>query len=504
MRSVIKTIEASIDAITMYRVVLYALLALVGFSLLFGILGAIPQTLTEQLLSLLVIVGVSMFTNIIIARVTGIAANHESALITAFIIFFLVNPARDLFSLHIIALAGVIAMSAKYLLVWHKQHLANPAAVGIGVLSVSGYYESTWWIASPEMFLPLLILGTIVVYKVRKWAPVLAFIGVGFVVFLFEEWQFSGSVDNWSIFWLSYPALFLAFFMLTEPFSMPPTKRTQIIYGAFVGFLAHTTWLMPLVKMSPELALVIGNLVMAPNTLRRKLIMPLIERRLVAKDTYEWVFEKPVGTRFQAGQYMEWMLPHREADTRGVRRYFTIASSPTESVVRVAARVPSPGSSYKRTLMSLSPGETIIASQRAGDFILPSADTKIGMIAGGIGVTPFVSHVSYMCDTNEWRNTRLFYCNNTKADVAYHDLWQRATESGAFKLISVLAKEVPSTEHETGYISAEIISRQTPDYKERTWYISGPPVMVGASERILRQLGVPRQQIIKDFFPGLA
>lgn len=497
-------VEARIDAITMYRVVLYTLGFLVITSLLLGVLNILPQTASEQLLSLLAVISVALGLNIIIARVTGIAANHESALITALIIFFLINPARDLFSLHIIALAAAIATLSKYVFVWRKQHLANPAAVGILVLSLSGYYESTWWIASPEMLIPLLVAGAVVVYKVHKWAPVIAFISVGFLVFLFEEWSFSGSLEQWSVFWLSYPALFLAFFMLTEPFSMPPTKRTQILYGALVGFLAHTTWLMPFVKMSPELALVIGNLVFVPTTLRRKLLLKLKERRKIAEDTYEWVFEKPSGTRYQAGQYMEWMLPHQQADARGVRRYFTIASSPTESVIRVAAKVPKDGSTYKQALHQLQPGQTIIASQRAGDFMLPPTAVKIGMIAGGIGVTPFVSHVSYMTSSQDWRDSMLFYCNNTKDDVAYQDLWRTASKSGHFCLVSILAKEAAEPEYETGYISADIITRHTPDYKERTWYISGPPVMVNASEKILRQLGVPRRQIIKDFFPGLA
>jgi ferredoxin-NADP reductase/Na+-translocating ferredoxin:NAD+ oxidoreductase RnfD subunit len=484
---------------------LYALNALLVCTILLGALGFIPQTVGEQVLSLAVVLGVALGTNVLIARLTGIAANHESALITALIIFFLVNPAQDVFSLHIIALAAVFAMASKYILVWRKQHLANSAAVGIAVLSVTGYYESTWWIASPELFVPLLLAGSVVVYKVRKWVPVLAFIIVGFSVFLYEEWQFTGSLDNWPLFWLSYPALFLAFFMLTEPFSMPPTKRTQLMYGALVGFLAHTTWFMPVVKMSPELALIIGNVVMAPTTLRRKLIIPLIERRLLARDTYEWVFAKPQGAHFKAGQYMEWMLPHHGADTRGIRRYFTIASSPTESVLRVAARVPNNGSSYKQALMRLTPGDTIIASQRAGDFVLPPGiGQKIALIAGGIGVTPFVSQVRYMCDTSDWHDTVLFYCNNTKADEAYGELWQQALQGNLFRLVSLFAKELPGQGYETGYLTATHIEKYTPDYLSRTWYISGPPVMVSASEHMLRRLGVPRSQIVKDFFPGLA
>jgi len=504
MPPIIKKIEAVIDATTMYRTVLYTLLGLTITAVLFGSFDLIPQTFSEQIISLVVVLGVCLGLNALIGRLFGLPVNHESAIITALILFFLINPARDLMGHHIIALAAAIATLSKYLIAWRGQHIANPAAVGIMILSFSGYYESTWWIANPALFLPLAISGLVVVYKIRRWAMVTAFLAVSFVIFLYEEWSFFGHVDNWSMFWLSYPALFLAFFMLTEPFTMPPTKRLQLIYGVLVGFLAHTTALAPWLKMTPELALVLGNIIFFPTTLRQKLRLKLRERILLAHDTYEWVFDKPAGMRFEAGQYMEWMLPHQKNDRRGVRRYFTIASSPTESVVRVAAKVPASGSTYKQALMNLKVGDSIIASQRVGDFVLPSEPTKIGMIAGGIGVTPFVSHVSFMCDTDEWHDSVLLYCNNTKADIAYQELWRKAEATKSFRLVSVLANELPDKEYETGYISADIIMRQVPDYKERTWYISGPPVMVGASEKILLGLGVPRQQIVKDFFPGLA
>lgn len=503
--NVVAAVEGRIDAITMYRVVLYALIGLVSFSFIFGALGFIPQTVGEQLPSLLITLITCLLINAGIGKLFSVPVNHESAVITALILFFLINPAQTLYGHHVILLASLIATFSKYLIAWRGQHIANPAAVGILALSLSGYYESTWWIATPWLFVPLLIAGLMVVYKIRKWAMVSSFVGVGFIVYLYEEWQFFGHFDNWSVFWLSYPALFLAFFMLTEPFTTPPTKRLQIVYGILVGFLAHTTAFAPWLKMSPELVLVIGNVLFFPATVRRKLKLRFKERIIIAKDTHEWVFEKPASMSFKAGQYMEWMLPHRGSDRRGVRRYFTIASAPEEDVIRVAARYPDVHSSYKTTLMNMSPGDLIIASQRAGDFLLPpNYNIKIGMIAGGIGVTPFVSHIRSMLAKKAMYDTTLFYCNNTKVDEAYAELWREAEATGSFRLVSVFAKEEVGEGYEVGYLSADHITKHAPDYRERTWYISGPPVMVNASEKILTSLGVPKKQIVKDFFPGLA
>ncbi len=56
---------------------------------------------------------------------------------------------------------------------------------------------------------------------------------------------------------------------------------------------------------------------------------------------------------------------------------------------------------------------------------------------------------------------------------------------------------------EAGFITPEMIARRTPDYLERVWYISGPPVMVRAYKSLLRKMGVPGKHIKTDFFPGV-
>jgi len=57
---------------------------------------------------------------------------------------------------------------------------------------------------------------------------------------------------------------------------------------------------------------------------------------------------------------------------------------------------------------------------------------------------------------------------------------------------------------EKGYITKELLERRVPDYKERFWYLSGPPPMVNAYDVLLKKNGVKGSMITKDFFPGLA
>ncbi|HEY0964442.1 MAG TPA: oxidoreductase, partial [Candidatus Paceibacterota bacterium] len=348
-----------------------------------------------------------------------------------------------------------------------------------------------------------LVLGILVVMKVRKWVPVLWFIGIGLAVYLFEAWRYDMLDGAFVTYFLSWPTLFLAFFMLTEPFTMPPTKKLQAGYGALVGFLSNTTIFAPFFGMTPELALILGNLAMGPYRVQQKLFLQLKEKRQIAQDTYEFIFKKPTGFSFVAGQYVEWMLPHQSPDDKGVRRYFTIASSPTETDIRAAMKITEKGSSFKKALQSLDVERPVIASQLAGDFVLPKSKTeKLGFIAGGIGITPFRSHIRYMMDSDQTHDTVLYYCNNTVAEIAYQNLFSEAESKIPFRVIHVIAKETVAPPYENGFVTVEVLKRHTPDYLERTWYLSGPPPMVAAYTRLLLGAGVKRKHIVRDFFPG--
>lgn len=500
-----QVVQNFVDSIGMYRLVLGSLLVLAGVSIVAGFIGLLPYSGLSQLFTLALALLVALTLNWIIALSTKIPVNHESAAITALILFFLAIPETDIFANWPLVLAVTIAVLSKFLVTTKKQHFLNPAAFGAAALSATGIYKFSWWVANPVLFVPLLIVGIMVVMKVRKWVPVLTFVAVSLTIYLAEALRYGDQFGAaFSTFFMSWPTLFLAFYMLTEPFTMPAMKGPQALYGGLVGFISNSSLFASIIPITPELALVVANVALLPWRVRQKLFLAFEEKRLIAKDTYEFIFTKPAGFSFQAGQYMEWMHVHDEPDSRGIRRYFTIASSPTESKIRLAFKLVGEGSSYKCDLLNLDRGEKIIASQLAGDFVLPKEkEVKLGFIAGGIGVTPFRSQIQAMVDTGEVHDTKLLYCCNVSAELAYGEEFEMATQKIPLEVIPVIAKEAVEAPAEAGYVTADLLKRRVPDYTERTWYISGPPPMVSAYTKLLKGIGIPRKQIKRDFFPGV-
>jgi ferredoxin-NADP reductase len=156
----------------------------------------------------------------------------------------------------------------------------------------------------------------------------------------------------------------------------------------------------------------------------------------------------------------------------------------------------------------MQPGQKIVASQLSGDFILPKdPKEKLIFIAGGIGITPFRSMVKYLIDKNEKRDIAIFYSNKNVRDIAYKNIFDQAETNLGLKVIYVLTDK-KSVQNgwigRVGHIDGNMIRQEVLDYKERTFYLSGPHTMVSAFKKTLKDLGVSRSQIKIDFFPGFA
>lgn len=493
----IKYVDDFLNGITMYRLMLYFLIILVCVALVLSYFGILPFTPLAFLFSASSLTVACWTTNKILAKIFKVPTNLESVYITALILSLIITPTNNINGFPFLAGAAVFAMASKYFLVINRKHIFNPAAFGAITSAIVFSNGASWWVGNIWMMPFVLLGGMLIVKKLQRFSLVLGFFAVSVLIFLgvniFKDIDLFSFVKGLI---LDTPLLFFAFVMLTEPQTTPPTKMRQIVYGSLVGLLFVLPVRLGVFIITPEIALLAGNIFSYIVSPKEKLLLKLKEKIQIAPDIYDFIFglDKPVV--FSPGQYMEWTLGHSNPDSRGNRRYFTIAASPTEKNLRIGVKFYPNPSSFKKTLLSLTPGSEVIAGQLAGEFTLPKDQSKkLCFIAGGIGVTPYRSIIKYLLDLGQRRDIILLYSNKTETDIVYKDIFNQAMQALGIKTVYVVTDKM-------GTINEVTIRQEVPDFKDRIFYLSGPHSMVDVFVDTLKKLGFSQTQIKIDFFPG--
>ncbi len=505
-----KWIDAFLNKITMYRLVLYGLGVMVVWALLASLLGFLSVPFLSLLESLGLLMVFCFISNEVIAKVLKISANSESMLITALILFFVLSPPGNWSDAGVLVVASIIAMASKYILVYRKKHIFNPAAIAAVIIGVAGSGMAMWWVGNLVMLPVVLIVGFLILRKIHRFHLFFAFTLTAILgMLVMSVFQHAAVVSVLSSFLVSWPVIFFASVMLTEPLTTPPTKKLQVVYGGLVGVLFAVPFHAGPVFSTPELALVLGNIFSFAVTPKQKLVLKLKSKIKIAQNTFNFAFESTKPLQFQPGQYAEWTLAHENPDGRGNRRYFTISSSPTEKELQIGIKIFSDSSSFKKNLAAMNVGNTITVSHATGDFLLPKDQTKkLVFIAGGIGITPFRSMIQYLLDKNEKRDIVLIYSNKTPEDVAYADVFDRAKQRLGIKVIYTISDsssaQLATWQGRVGFVDKKLIETEVDDYRERMFYISGPFAMVECFESMLKGMKVKHKNIKTDFFPGFA
>lgn len=497
-------IDKFLNNFTMYRLVVYVLSIYVGLGILFAFNGRVASSPTALVVSLGLILFPAYATDRLFGRIFRVPTNMESALITSLILFLIVQPANSVAGGLALAAAGAASSASKFLLARHAKHFFNPAAFGATLLSLTGLQAVTWWIGS-SMFWPFTaILGLAVIRKTRRFPLVIAFgvVSAVFQTILFlHGHQDLGASGKHALF--ASPIIFMSTIMLTEPATMPPRRGSQMVFGALVAVFYIGAWQIGPFTIYPEVALLLGNIFAYIVSPKVRVRLELKEIQRVSDQIYNYVFRPEKRFNFLPGQYMEWTLAGVPYDSRGNRRTFTIASSPTEPTVQLGMKYYEPASMFKAAFERLKPGDIVYASQLAGNFTLKgNEDRKLAFIAGGIGITPFRSMIKYITDKNMQTDIILLYTVSNPGDFAYVRDLKAAAKAGVRTIPIVTGRGQKADNAINGELSVELLERLIPDCDERLFYVSGPNAMVDTARRNLYRLGVSLTNIKTDHFSG--
>lgn len=229
----------------------------------------------------------------------------------------------------------------------------------------------------------------------------------------------------------------------------------------------------------------------------------IIDKKEIATQTLLVTFAIEERLTFKSGQYIFVTLKNAlYPDERNNRRHFSIVNSPNQrGIITIATRLRDSG--FKKSLKELPLATEVELGPIAGNFILPE-DTKrpLTFIAGGIGITPYISMLRYIAEEKLPYNITLIYSNRDKESTAYFDeLENFKVQIANFKLIITMTED-PNWIGEKRRIDAKFIKDYIKDINEPLYFVVGPPTMVDALQRALLEAGVGIENIKIENFTG--
>ena len=232
----------------------------------------------------------------------------------------------------------------------------------------------------------------------------------------------------------------------------------------------------------------------------------LISRTEVAQETMAFHFERPRGFLFKAGQYIDLTLPSPQPGSAdGLAHTFSIASSPFAADPVVTTRMRD--TVFKRALSALPIGAEVRIEGPMASFTLHNNTARPAvLLAGGIGVAPFLSILSYAAAERLRHPVVLFYANRYFEDAPFMDaLWKLVVANPRFRFVPTFTRTPPNYrgwKGETGHVTTEMLSTYVGSLRGPIYYLAGPPTMVAAACRTLGDAGVDQDDVRTEEFAG--
>ncbi len=210
--------------------------------------------------------------------------------------------------------------------------------------------------------------------------------------------------------------------------------------------------------------------------------------RSITHDVLQFDVEKPTGFSFIPGQATEIAID--KEGWRTEKRPFTFTNLPHESHLEFTIKTYPGHHGVTNELLQLKQDDGLILHDVFGAIAYKHEGL---FIAGGAGVTPFISIFRHLQFLDEIGSNKLIVANKTEADIILKSEFQRLLGK---RFVSILSDErVKDVAH--GFMTSQFLKAQLPDGAQNI-YVCGPPPMMDAVVGFLAELHVDEKSIIKE------
>ena len=230
----------------------------------------------------------------------------------------------------------------------------------------------------------------------------------------------------------------------------------------------------------------------SPVKLRVKVVRVIRHTDGVASYNFEPQGRVP---KFRAGQFLHLALDDYYPDAPWPEsRVFSIASSPSERHDKLSVTISTKGRYTKRILHELEEGASCWLKLPYGEFIFPSNKT-LTLVAGGVGITPYLSLLKQMLEENSMQPVTLYYGFRSMEHYLFRDLLDSCVQDlPNFRLVVYSEDEI--AEARSGILDIDVIASESAD--DTLFYLSGPPGMIDHFKSALLGKSYPEEHVLID------
>lgn len=204
---------------------------------------------------------------------------------------------------------------------------------------------------------------------------------------------------------------------------------------------------------------------------------------------------------YSCGQYVLISIEDNE-EFADANKPFTISSSPTcnrciELTIKKVGE-------FTTFMHNIEPGTNLRVNGPLGDSLIfdENIDRDVVFISAGSGITPFISSLRYKVANGLENNVVLFNGNRTREDIIFRDELEELSVRDDIRVINTLTREPEDSDWdgERGHVDIEMVKKYVDDICSKIFYLCGPPKMIEEFEEGLGEMGLPEEQIKREYW----